>query len=170
MIKRVHIAFMTSAILLFSSCASIVSRTSYPVTIKSSPTQANISITDRHGNSVYSGKTPAIVNLKSGGGFFKRGIYKVIFQKEGQLDREIYIRASLDGWYWGNLVFGGLIGFFLVDPGTGAMYKIDTRVINEQLSDSFGNLDDQRLHIYDINEVPESWKQHLVQVETLPAE
>ena len=32
--------------------------------------------------------------------------------------------SSLSGWYWGNIVFGGLIGMLIVDPATGAMYKL----------------------------------------------
>lgn len=34
----------------------------------------------------------------------------------------------MDGWYIGNLLFGGLIGMLIVDPATGAMYKLDDSV------------------------------------------
>lgn len=30
----------------------------------------------------------------------------------------------MDGWYVGNIIFGGLIGLLLVDPITGAMWKL----------------------------------------------
>ncbi|WP_174263189.1 CsgG/HfaB family protein [Citrifermentans bemidjiense] len=31
----------------------------------------------------------------------------------------------MNGWYWGNIVFGGVIGLLIVDPATGAMWKMD---------------------------------------------
>jgi hypothetical protein len=31
----------------------------------------------------------------------------------------------MDGWYLGNIVFGGLVGLLVVDPLTGAMWKLD---------------------------------------------
>jgi hypothetical protein len=31
----------------------------------------------------------------------------------------------MDGWYIGNILFGGLIGILIVDPLTGAMWKLD---------------------------------------------
>ncbi len=34
------------------------------------------------------------------------------------------LEATLDGWYIGNIIFGGLIGFLIVDPLTGAMWKL----------------------------------------------
>lgn len=34
----------------------------------------------------------------------------------------------MDGWYMGNLLFGGFIGFLIVDPATGAMWKLDDNV------------------------------------------
>jgi hypothetical protein len=30
----------------------------------------------------------------------------------------------MDGWYIGNILFGGVIGFLIVDPATGAMWKL----------------------------------------------
>jgi len=30
----------------------------------------------------------------------------------------------MSGWYWGNILIGGLIGMLVVDPLTGAMYKL----------------------------------------------
>ena len=34
----------------------------------------------------------------------------------------------MDGWYIGNILFGGLIGMLIVDPATGAMYNLPDRV------------------------------------------
>jgi len=57
---------------LFSSCASIVSKSNYPLSINSSPSKAKVSITDKKGKEVYLGNTPANVKLKAGAGFFSK--------------------------------------------------------------------------------------------------
>jgi hypothetical protein len=38
------------------------------------------------------------------------------------------LTADIDGWYFGNLLFGGLIGILIVDPATGAMWKLPENV------------------------------------------
>lgn len=42
----------------------------------------------------------------------------------------------LSGWYFGNLVFGGLIGMLIVDPLTGAMYNLKPEKIEQPLTAS----------------------------------
>jgi hypothetical protein len=41
--------------------------------------------------------------------------------KEGFQSRERKVDGTVNGWYFGNVVFGGLIGMIAVDPATGAM-------------------------------------------------
>ena len=43
-------------------------------------------------------------------------------KKEGFADKQITLTSSLSGWYFGNLLLGGLIGMVAVDPLTGAMF------------------------------------------------
>ncbi len=40
----------------------------------------------------------------------------------------------MNGWYAGNIVFGGLIGILIVDPATGAMWDIKENNIVMDLS------------------------------------
>jgi hypothetical protein len=56
--------FLLPAILLFSitSCASIVSKSQYPVSIGSSPEDAKFIITNEYGMKIHSGRTPAYTN------------------------------------------------------------------------------------------------------------
>jgi hypothetical protein len=43
----------------------------------------------------------------------------------------VTVDTRLNGWYiGGNLVFGGLVGWLIVDPLTGAMWTIDNNDIN----------------------------------------
>lgn len=59
-------------LVLTNSCASIVSRSEWPVKITSTPEGANVSITElRAGKKIYEGKTPATVRLSMRGGYFR---------------------------------------------------------------------------------------------------
>ncbi len=105
-------------------CASIVSKSQYPVTFNSSPC-AKIKITDLHkGDIIYEGKTPTTITLKAKAGFFSPARYNVDFLFPNGVTRQVTLSATLDGWYIGNILFGGLIGMLIVDPATGAMWKL----------------------------------------------
>lgn len=52
------------------------------------------------------------------------GRSEITFEKQGYPAHTARLQANLDGWYVGNLIFGGLIGLLIVDPATGAMFKL----------------------------------------------
>ena len=64
------------------------------------------------------------MTLKSGAGYFDGEKYSVKYSKEGYNDGLSVIDSSLSGWYIGNLLFGGIVGLLIVDPATGAMWKL----------------------------------------------
>lgn len=107
-----------------SGCASIVSKSAYPVQITSSPEGATFAIKNSSGRTIQKGMTPSVVMLDSGAGFFRGETYRVKFEKEGYETSVAEIDTSLDPWYIGNILFGGLIGLLIVDPATGAMWKL----------------------------------------------
>lgn len=109
---------------LLSGCASIVSDSTYPVQIKSSPSGKNFVVKNEAGERVHAGRTPQTVMLKAGAGFFDGATYEVEFSAGNTLT----IDSSLDPWYFGNIIFGGLIGLIIVDPATGAMWKLPESV------------------------------------------
>lgn len=115
-------------VLLLSSCASIVSKSQYPVIVNSEPDGADFSIYNRSGDLISKGKTPTSIVLKSGAGFFASEKYKITFKKDGFPERNINFDARLDGWYLGNILFGGLLGILIVDPATGAMWTLDNKI------------------------------------------
>lgn len=119
--------FISVNVVLLSSCASIVSTSQYPVKVDSSIPGATVSIKDKLGTEVTKITTPATVNLSSGGNWVSAN-YMFEFEKEGYESVTESIAADINGWYWGNLAFGGLIGLLLVDPATGAMWKLRDHV------------------------------------------
>jgi len=162
--QTIYIALVGGLILFFSSCASIVSDNQYSVRINSTPSDANITIIDNRGEEVYSGTTPATPRLTSWDGFFGKAHYTVRFEKEGYETKTAPIEFSLDGWYFGNLAFGGLIGMLIIDPATGAMWKLDTEYIDATLVESSASIAPE-IKLVNINDIPEEWKTHLVPVE-----
>lgn len=153
---------LLSLTLLLTGCASILSKSSYPISIKRTPDNAIISIINKKGLEVFSGKTPASVELSAGNGFFSKASYSVKFQKEGYSEKIVPINFKIDGWYFGNILFGGIIGLLIIDPATGAMYKLDNEYINETLIESNKTADNFKL--YDLEEIPNDWKKHLVKL------
>ena len=113
-----------AAMLNVQGCASIVGDSRYPVAVSSAPPGASFDVTDKNGTVVHSGNTPSTVTLKSGKGYFTGQTYTLHFKKEGYPDKTVELDSSLSGWYWGNILIGGLIGMLIVDPLTGAMYKL----------------------------------------------
>jgi len=165
--KNHRIILLTTCFLTLTSCASIVSKTYYPISINSTPTNSKITVVDRKGIITYKGNTPASISLKAGSGYFTRAEYQVTFEMDGYDTRIIPIQFEVDGWYVGNIVFGGLIGFLIVDPLTGAMYKLNTEYINQVLSKSISiNSETEKgIKIITTEQVPEEWKEHLVIIE-----
>ncbi|GAA4014277.1 hypothetical protein GCM10022408_29320 [Hymenobacter fastidiosus] len=120
---------LAATLLLSNSCATIVSKSRYPVAFSSEPPGATFTVKDIDDREVFSGTTPTVVPLRSGAGYFEKQSYTITFSKPGFDSKTMTIDADFNGWYVGNLVFGGFIGLLIVDPLTGAMYRInDTQV------------------------------------------
>lgn len=132
---------MTAAIAtvsLMTGCATIVGDKEQSITINSSPSNANVLITDERSMEVHSGSTPTTVQLrKSDGSYFGGKTYTVEISKDGYESRTMMINASPNGWYiGGNIIFGGLIGWLIVDPFTGAMYNLTPDTLNASLGEN----------------------------------
>lgn len=160
---RLTVLLLTVTILV-SGCASILSKGTYPLSINSNPNNSKISITDKKGKEIYLGTTPATVKLKAGAGFFARAEYQVKFSNPGYDDKMVNVNFKLDGWYFGNLLLGGLVGMLVVDPATGAMWKIEDEFLNETLNKSSSTFLEPEFRILNIDEIPSMWESHLIEV------
>jgi len=93
------------AMVMLSGCASIVAGGHRDINIKSTPTEAAVSIQDRESKQiVHKGQTPFIVPLSTRGGYFKSKQYAVTLSKEGYATKTINIDSFLSGWYAGNVI------------------------------------------------------------------
>jgi hypothetical protein len=122
------------ALCAFSTgCATIVARSSQEITITSVPEGASVKINNKSGAAVHSGNTPMTVTLKKGRGYFKAERYSVVIEKEGFQTFRVTVEGEVNGWYFGNILFGGLIGLLAVDPATGAMYTLRPKEVGATL-------------------------------------
>ena len=138
----IRIAIITLLSLL-CSCASIVSGSTTSLVVNSNPSEARLEVTNRAGLPVYKGETPAVMTLPTGGGYFKRELYTFRVHKKGYGETTRSVMARIDPWYWGNILFGGLIGFLIVDPITGAMYTFDGTPIEIQMTPRNVSINDE---------------------------
>ena len=128
---------------LASGCASIVHGGPRSVPVASNPPGATVSIFDRDGNQVSKQTTPFVATLRTKYKYFSGQTYRLVFEMAGYRKSEVELRSTMSGWYWGNLAFGGIIGMFIVDPNTGAMYNLAPNKIEQTLSpETAGDLRD----------------------------
>lgn len=125
--KNIIVSALSLVCVLFSGCASIVDGGAQTVRINSNPSGAKLSIFDKNGKAVVVQTTPASISLKRNSGFFSGEKYKVIFETPGYYPKQTYIQSTMNGWYLGNVIFGGVIGLLIVDPATGAMWTLSPK-------------------------------------------
>ena len=117
------------ATVLLSGCASIIGSNQKLISLKTNPEDAKVLIWDESGMVVFKGNTPTQITLKSGTAYFNGYDYVVLFTKEGFPNRNVTISSTVSGWYFGNIIFGGLIGMLIIDPLTGAMWTLGPKEI-----------------------------------------
>lgn len=163
--KSLHVSIAVSLTLVLSAgCASIVSKSEYPVSITSAPEGAEINVANGSGQTVHNGRTPTTVNLSARAGYFKGQDYTVTFQKEGYAPYTAQIVRDTDGWYiLGNIVLGGLIGWLIVDPATGAMWTLNDLHVN--LDPVTAEQQGTGVHILTLDEVPEELHSQLIRLQ-----
>lgn len=115
---------------VLSACATIMRDNSQTVPITASTDSVDIKIADKNGKVIFEGQTPASVNLKTAaGGYFDPQEYTITASKDGFKNQTAIIDWHVSAWYWaGNVAFGGIVGYLLIDPITGDMYYLDENV------------------------------------------
>ncbi|WP_227368895.1 hypothetical protein [Halomonas sp. M20] len=148
--------------LALSGCASIVGDKDQTVTINSTPSNADVVITDETSNQIFVGQTPTTVQLKKAdGSYFGGKTYTVEISKDGYEERTLMINSTPNGWYiGGNILFGGLIGWLIVDPLTGAMYNLSPDQISTQLGErvAYDDDGDSNINLVLLEDVPADLK------------
>jgi hypothetical protein len=139
-------------VLAASGCASVVSKTNWPVYVQAVEGETDFVIKNAYGLPVKTGKTPTPVMLPSGRGWFQKADYTVTFNKPGYQPLTVDLRAYLNNWYLGNIISFSVIGFFIADPATGAMWTLPDSV-SVSLADQAAY--DAKSFVQRVNAVPQ---------------
>lgn len=152
-----------------TGCATIMGQPTQTLPISSTPSDAKVLIVDEGGTEVFSGQTPTSVTLnKSTGKYWGGKSFKVTISKPGFKTQVIPVTSSANGWYIaGNFVFGGLIGWFAVDPLNGNMYTLSPEAVASTLATDVAHNNaakDGSIAIMLIQDVPANLRDQLVRV------
>lgn len=109
-------------VLILTSCATIFSGTQQNVKFSSNPSVATVFI-----DNIEVGKTPFEIKLN------RNKEHNIMLKLEGYQTYQTSITKKINGWFWGNILIGGLIGV-IVDTSTGAMYKLTPKEINAEMN------------------------------------
>lgn len=125
--------FLGAAALLLAGCGTLnLKEKAEEFQLRSVPSNAVVQIIDTKENKIIaSGKTPYRVSLPKRQDFFEGKNYQIRFLKEGFVAKNVEVKSEFSGHYGlGNLVSSGPIGWFLVDPGSGAMWTLVPQDLN----------------------------------------
>lgn len=112
-----------------SGCATIMSERKYEVTMDNSGGPTYFTVHNHKNRVVHSGLTPKQVTLPAKTKWLLPAKYQVTYAGHGSVQQE-QLKARLDLWTAGNLILGGGLGIF-VDAATGAMWKLEDRVMGQ---------------------------------------
>lgn len=94
--------FALSGLILFQSCASIVTGSSDTIRIDSVPQGAAFTT-----NAGHQGRTPAEITISD------KLLLTVTCKQEGYESATVTLPSRMSGWFLGNLLLGGIVGIIL---------------------------------------------------------
>ena len=103
------------------SCSSIINGSLDQVEVVSTPNKAIVYV-----NGIELGPTPALIRLKRG------EVHLIEIKKDGYQPYRITTYKTITGWFWGNIICGGIIGG-VIDLATGNAYDVEPRFISATL-------------------------------------
>lgn len=115
--------------LVLAGCATVMSGSYQDVRVTSTPSGAQVSIQRAAGSemaAVWQGTTPAVASLE------RKHSYVLRVVLDGYRPVETTLETGTNGWIWGNLLFGGVVGV-AVDLSTGAWKKLRPDEVDVQL-------------------------------------
>jgi hypothetical protein len=108
---------------VLTSCASIVAGGPTAFSATSNPAGATVTLKGLSNGEVLTGETPATFTLNKGSD------YEVSFELAGYKSESMVIRRTINGWFWGNIIIGGIPGW-IVDAATQNMWEHTIKVAN----------------------------------------
>lgn len=110
-----------------NGCASIFNGNASMLSIMTNPENATVTIKGSQSGEKIVQHTPCSITLSKGSD------YMVKIDFAGYQSENIIIRRDIAGWFWGNLLLGGVIGM-VIDYGTNNMWTHSPSNINIDLT------------------------------------
>ncbi|MBC7627734.1 PEGA domain-containing protein [Ferruginibacter sp.] len=122
MLKKVTVYFtLFVATCFFTHCATIIHGSRQTVVIVCDPKKAAVDI-----DGINVGYTPYLARLT------RKNKHLVKIEMDGYIPYEITLKRKLDGWIFGNIMIGGIIGI-AVDAATGSMFSLSPKDVSATL-------------------------------------
>jgi len=110
-------------------CATVLHSRPEPITITSEPPEAHVTVTNLWtGQRILQATTPVVAPLARHAGYMRPGRYEITVEKPGYQLYVIILQAEVEKQYVGNVAVRGPLGFLVIDPFTGAMYALPSRL------------------------------------------
>jgi hypothetical protein len=166
MVSRLSALILTLIAFATTGCATIVHSGPRAIPIASTPPGAKVAIYDRSEAMISTHTTPFVASLSPRYGYFKGQQYRLVFEMPGYAPAEVKLGSSVSGWYFGNLLIGGLLGMLVIDPITGAMYNLTPERIEQSLSPAQAQLirDGDALMVVLVSQTTEAERAAMVRV------
>lgn len=134
--KKYLVSFV--AFIFLTSCSSIFNGSLQDVRVNSTPENAKIYV-----NGNFISNSPSTVKLKRG------ETHVIELRKDGYQTFKITTSKNITGWFWGNLICGGVLGF-IIDLASGNAYDVEPGAINAILDKGIGMNEKYQLENFSI--------------------
>jgi hypothetical protein len=102
-------------------CASIMHGTTQDVTVMSNPSLAKVTV-----DGLNVGRTPVVAHLS------RSANHVMSIELEGFEPYQTALTKEVSGWFWGNILFGGLVGI-AIDALDGGMYALTPEQLQAEM-------------------------------------
>jgi hypothetical protein len=122
-----------------SACATLVGGgTNQGVSINSEPSGASFTVKSSSGIQMATGRTPQTVTLP------RKNEYQIEFSVPGYRTQSLPLTKGVNGWVFGNFIFGWIPGF-IIDFATGSANKLEPALVQVSLPRGVGEMDEGKL-------------------------
>lgn len=150
--SRILAALLVAALL--TGCASIIHGSRQDVRVMSSPSGAVVRVNLNNQATT----TPGVLTLNR-----KEIGYVLTFEKQGYKPVEISLRRTVDGWLFGNILFGGLVGI-VIDFASGSAYKLTPDEVSTVLAEMHASIKQNKgdlLVVVDLERLPKQARERI---------